>query len=246
MKGHAYTVTGVAVVNGTELIRVRNPWGNDREWNGPWSDGSDEWNKVSTEEKAELGVTYDHDGEFWMPFSDFVREFNRITICHKASFDSESNTYFNVSESEGSWIKRVSAGGCRNYPDTFGTNPQYRVTLTDPDEDDDDDVCTLIVSLMQKNSRGFSNSALPIGFMIYPIAEDADKYLQGGDRLKKKYFLHHNSCGRTHGFVRNRETAQTFSLPPGEYVVVPSTYKPNEEGEFFIRLLTESSANKVR
>ena len=21
-----------------DLIRVRNPWGNEREWNGPWSD----------------------------------------------------------------------------------------------------------------------------------------------------------------------------------------------------------------
>lgn len=22
-----------------ELVRVRNPWGNDVEWKGPWSDG---------------------------------------------------------------------------------------------------------------------------------------------------------------------------------------------------------------
>ena len=38
----------------------------------------------------------------------------------------------------GDWVKRVSAGGCRNYIDTFWTNPQYRITIVDPDEDDED------------------------------------------------------------------------------------------------------------
>jgi len=243
VKGHAYSVTGVAVVNGNSLIRVRNPWGNEREWTGPWSDESSEWNDVSASQKEELGVTYDHDGEFWMHFDDFTREFNRLTICHKASFDSESNTHFNVSENEASWVKKVTAGGCRNFPDTFGTNPQFRVVLTDTD-DDDDDVCTLTVSLMQKNSRGFASSALTIGFMMYPIADDVNKYLEDGNRLVKEYFLYHKSCGRSASFVNSREVVQTFTLPPGEYVVVPSTYKPEEEGDFFIRLLTETSGNQ--
>ena len=34
----------------------------------------------------------------------------------------------------GSWIKGVSAGGCRQYPETFWTNPQYRVSLQSCDE----------------------------------------------------------------------------------------------------------------
>ena len=28
------------------LVRVRNPWGNEVEWNGPWSDGSPEWRYI--------------------------------------------------------------------------------------------------------------------------------------------------------------------------------------------------------
>lgn len=43
---HAYSITKVCYVpkttpsgtNVISLIRVRNPWGDDVEWNGPWSD----------------------------------------------------------------------------------------------------------------------------------------------------------------------------------------------------------------
>lgn len=38
--GHAYTVNKVTELkDGTRLIRVRNPHGNDNEWQGDWSDG---------------------------------------------------------------------------------------------------------------------------------------------------------------------------------------------------------------
>ena len=46
VKGHAYSITRVCLADITTpnmsgkipLIRLRNPWGNDTEWNGPWSD----------------------------------------------------------------------------------------------------------------------------------------------------------------------------------------------------------------
>ena len=52
IRGHAYSLTGVALAqmdSGDEvaLIRVRNPWGNEKEWNGPWSDESEEWASIS-------------------------------------------------------------------------------------------------------------------------------------------------------------------------------------------------------
>ena len=30
-------------VDGHKLVQIRNPWANEVEWNGPWSDTSQEW-----------------------------------------------------------------------------------------------------------------------------------------------------------------------------------------------------------
>ena len=46
------------------LLRIRNPWGKT-EWNGAWSDESDEWKNVSAKERKRLGIVFDDDGEFW-------------------------------------------------------------------------------------------------------------------------------------------------------------------------------------
>ena len=47
VRGHAYAITDMATlnVNGrvVRLIRCRNPWGNEIEWNGAWSDRDPIW-----------------------------------------------------------------------------------------------------------------------------------------------------------------------------------------------------------
>lgn len=44
---------------------MRNPWGNEAEWEGAWSDKSREWNLIPESERRDLGLTFDDDGEFW-------------------------------------------------------------------------------------------------------------------------------------------------------------------------------------
>ncbi len=53
------------------LLKLRNPWGGD-EWNGAWSDKSDEWAQ-HPEIRDALGVTVADDGVFYMGFDDFAR-----------------------------------------------------------------------------------------------------------------------------------------------------------------------------
>ena len=81
IRGHAYSITKVCnakIDTGFRqkeypLVRIRNPWGNEAEWNGAWSDGSEEWNFVSAEEKAVQGIVFEDDGEFFMSVEDFLK-----------------------------------------------------------------------------------------------------------------------------------------------------------------------------
>ena len=247
VKGHAYSVTSIATIKTRDgdfqLIRVRNPWGNEREWTGAWSDKSREWALVSDTEKRQIGLTYDYDGEFWMSFSDFCKEFDVITICHNAGTDLDANKDLTVSSREGSWVINATAGGCRNYLNTYASNPQFKVVLKDTD-DDDSDLCSLTVALMQKESRGFSSPALTIGWAIYTIPEDAEKYIQDG-RYDRDFFAYHTSTARSSTFINAREIVQTLELPPGEYMLIPSTFEPNYKGDFFLRLMTEKPTNET-
>lgn len=59
-----------------------------------------------------------------------------------------------------------------NLPDTFWTNPQFKIRLKDPDKGDN--LCSVIVALMQKNRRRLRKEGLDmetIGFAIYEVTD---------------------------------------------------------------------------
>ncbi|KAK2532289.1 Capn3 [Columba guinea] len=144
VKGHAYSVTAVeeTMFKGEKirLVRLRNPWG-QVEWNGPWSDKSEEWNFINEAEKIRLQHKIAEDGEFWISFEDFMRHFTKLEICNLTpdTLEADKLQTWTVSVNEGRWVRGCSAGGCRNYPDTFWTNPQYRLKLLEEDDDPEDE-----------------------------------------------------------------------------------------------------------
>ena len=98
IRGHAYSITKVVkakietprVSGQIPLIRIRNPWGNEAEWNGAWSDGSPEWQYIPDDEKQLLGINFDQDGEFWMSYKDFMNYFDQVEICNLTPDSLES------------------------------------------------------------------------------------------------------------------------------------------------------------
>ena len=99
------------------LIRVRNPWGNETEWRGIWADGSEEWKFIPDDEKENLGITFESDGEWWMSYKDFVEHFDQLEMCN-LSPESMVDTAHDgmrwcVNQWSGEWIAGESAGGCR-------------------------------------------------------------------------------------------------------------------------------------
>ncbi|XP_058129991.1 calpain-A-like [Anopheles ziemanni] len=253
VKGHAYSITKAQAVDietprvkgKIQLLRLRNPWGNHNEWNGAWSDKSAEWRYISEESKTALGLTFEVDGEFWMSYPDFLKYFERVEMCHLSPdcpiAQQQGRFAWKQSSFEGEWVRGSTAGGCRNFPDTFWHNPQYIVNLEDPDEDDDEQQCTMIVSLIQKNRRSKRNKGiecLTIGFAVYRVELTDLKQKP----LPKSFFINQLSAAKS-TFINMREVTCRFRFNPGMYVIVPSTYDPNEEGEFMIRVFSETASN---
>ncbi|KAG8123604.1 hypothetical protein E2320_019027, partial [Naja naja] len=191
IKGHAYSVTGIDEVNyrgqTVRLIRVRNPWG-QVEWNGAWSDK--------------------------MKFEDFLSNFEKVEICNLTPDALEDNAAhkWEVSIHQGSWVRGATAGGCRNFIETFWTNPQFKLQLTEKDEGQDE--CTFVAALMQKNRRKLRKlgaALLSIGYAIY----------------------------ESKSYINLREVSDRFELPPGDYIIVPTTYEPQQEADFCLRVFSE-------
>ncbi|MFH4982975.1 hypothetical protein AB6A40_009684 [Gnathostoma spinigerum] len=253
VKGHAYSITGMRMAELSTgqkipLLRIRNPWGNEQEWNGDWSDESETWEMISRHQKKEMNLVIAHDGEFWMSFDDFLRYFDKMEICNLGpdvmdeisqmtgiNVDEAGYKRWNTRTHLGIWSGE-SAGGCRNNIDSFGDNPQFGFTIGNPDPDDADGLCTVIIAVLQKNRRelkpqGLDN--LAIGFAVYRVPEI--------QRLDRSFFASTKSVARSAAFINLREVTGRFRLEPGSYVIVPSTFDCGEEGEFMLRIFTNGS-----
>ncbi|GAB5583304.1 calpain-1 catalytic subunit [Prionailurus iriomotensis] len=250
VKGHAYSVTGAEEVESggslQKLIRIRNPWG-EVEWTGRWNDNCPNWNSVDPEVRERLTRRHE-DGEFWMSFGDFLRHYSRLEICNLTpdTLTSESYKKWKLTKVDGTWRRGSTAGGCRNYPNTFWMNPQYLIKLEEEDEDQEDGEsgCTFLVGLIQKHrrrQRKMGEDMHTIGFGIYEVPEEMAG--QTNIHLSRNFFLTHRARERSDTFINLREVLNRFKLPPGEYILVPSTFEPNKDGDFCVRVFSEKKAD---
>ncbi|KAG7316340.1 hypothetical protein KOW79_019881 [Hemibagrus wyckioides] len=250
MRGHAYSVTGVeqgkqqdGMDTRIRLVRVRDPWGVAP----PPSCKCNDWTKLATTEEEKQKLQPVGAGEFWMYFEEFQKTFTKLEICNLTpdTLQDDNLLKWTVSVNEGRWVRGCSAGGCRNYPDTFWTNPQYRLRLTEVDDDEPEDGekgCTVVVALMQKGRRRESHAGATlhaIGFAIYKVPKEMHGNKQ---HLPKDFFLYNASIARCKSYINLREVTERFHLRPGEYAIVPSTFEPHNESDFLLRVFSEKKS----
>ncbi|NXT79290.1 CAN2 protein, partial [Zapornia atra] len=63
--------------------------------------------------------------------------------------------------------------------------------------------------------------------------------------LSKNFFLTNKARERSNTFINLREVLSRFKLPAGEYIVVPSTFEPNKNGDFCLRVFSEKNADST-
>ncbi|XP_073682927.1 calpain-1 catalytic subunit-like [Garra rufa] len=243
---HAYTVTGVAEVvckgRPVKLVRIFNPWGHG-EWNRDWSDKSPLWEHVRPEDQK-YKVVLDN-GEFWMSMEDFCKNYSDLDICcsdvnvlagsHSSSWETEVH--------KGQWVTGTTAGGCSNDIDSFSRNPQFRVTLKETGENPREESSTnLLVSLMQKSHKRNRHLAtnFHIGFNIYEVPTHLKDQRE---KFPASFFRNARLVGRNESYINAREIMELFPFKAGEYLIVPSTFQPNEAASFLLTVYSKTKAS---
>ncbi|XP_030601224.1 calpain-12 isoform X2 [Archocentrus centrarchus] len=250
------------------LLRLRNPWG-FVEYCGPWSDKDKNWDNVEQTEKERLEMKSSEDGEFWISAEDFSKLFDVVEFCSVNPDNYEEGSTpatWTITAFEGCWVSGISAGGSRKNNRTFYKNPQFTLVLNEKDEnedeeeddeadDDEDDEdamegeavtpekkkkaekpkqktkqCTVLVELLQKHRRQKDKiNFLFIAFHVYKNA-----------CLDRNFFMKNRPVGRSGKYKAQRAVWRKMRLDPGNYVIVVSTFRPNNPGEFFIRVFSKS------
>ncbi|XP_030759700.1 calpain-9-like isoform X2 [Sitophilus oryzae] len=242
---HSYSVTGLARVRAvsgeTPLVRLRNPWARG-EWTGAWSQRSWEWDGLSTRDKDLLSVRVANEGEFWMSFDDFARHFTQLDLVHIGPDDwmlenaLHSKQPWRAVLARRRWRAGYNGGGGPCYVETTSMNPQFHVQIPRTSTNK----CHVVVSVIQYYETNITDSKkrkapVAIGFAVFEVPHSMQ-------RLTPNFVAEQKPLDVTNHSVA-REVVTFFTLPPGDYIVVPQTNIPNIDGKFLLRILTDEQSN---
>ena len=234
---YVYRVTQVANLGqGRQIIRVKNCSGPKQiKWIGAWHTQDTRWANVSDSIRRELDSETFHDGGFWMAYGDFLKYFQTLDICHISSADVDQDVTFH-----GRWEVGLNAGGVQKGDfKSFAKNPQCFVRLTDGDPHDPEGRCAAIISLMQRRQpQSRAKGTNKIGFKVYRVDSTTEE-------LNAPYFSYkrndggHKCLAKTPTWQDGRESNVRVRLPRGKYCIIPSTFLPDQEGDFILRVHIE-------
>ena len=82
---HAYSLLRLEMVKNLDakvvrLLQVRNPWGDEKEFRGKWSDNSAMWETLPQETRDQLR-SIEPDGTFWIEYADWIENFDQYGLC---------------------------------------------------------------------------------------------------------------------------------------------------------------------
>ncbi|CAG5869727.1 unnamed protein product, partial [Menidia menidia] len=173
-----------------------------------------------------------------MAMEDLCRFFSDLDICGSSPdfLDENPGGVWRAAVHEGRWVGGTTAGGCLNNRDSFWTNPQFRVNVSGECLE-----TNTLVSLMQKhdkrNRRLVQN--LHIGFCVFQV----DPFKAQTGKFPASFFNTRSPVAQTKTYMNAREVMELLSLKPGEYLIVPSTFKPNETASFILTIHSKTDTS---
>ncbi|CAF0865209.1 unnamed protein product [Brachionus calyciflorus] len=231
------------LANSIRLLRLRIPFGKNINYNGPWSKGSEEWQKVSEITRKNINVEFEEDGQFLISFEDFVQNFDFLSICHVNlnAFSNDgvyTNRFWQLKMFKGEWVVGKSAGGSSNEI-SFWTNPQHKFSIKDSNK-------SLLVSLSQEGiskkrfqtQGNFSGIHEALGFYIYDIKANAQMDNEG--KYDKKELILFNY---TRVFKYQKEVCIRLQVTIGDYIIIPCYLRKEQPGTYVLRIFIQSDNN---
>ncbi|XP_048836150.1 calpain-12 [Brienomyrus brachyistius] len=176
------------------------------------------------------------------------------------------SSIWTITSYQGSWVPGCTAGGSPKFPRSFWRNPQFRLVLSELDDYEDEDEspvngggddtdanggvkpagqatpkpkekamkCTMVAEVLQKNRRQKDKiNFLQVAFHVYKVDGNPST-------LDEKFFSTRQPVASSGSYQAVRGVRRKVRLHPGNYVVVVSTSRPNQAGDFFLRLFAKS------
>ncbi|XP_064645832.1 calpain-5-like [Lineus longissimus] len=237
IKGHGYMLTNVMDMSlpkplqaqynkpSIKMIRLNNPWGT-KEWTGPWSDDSPEWTQLTQKDRNKLGMKFQKEGDFWMSFDDFVKNFTKVEICHIVNTAIVS---IKKSWSEAIFRGKWTVGVKGSSKDRSGGNEKHLSFLYNPQYvfDINGDQDSIIVSLEQND--------IQIGAQTVSIDEIGFHIMQVESNRKYRVHIPMDKV-YVSDYTKSRNVFKRVPLKRGRYIIIPSTSNPGIASEFLLRL----------
>ena len=203
---HAFAVVGASA----KEAKVYNPMGYDDGYTNGKTDG---------------------EGTLTMSWSEFIRSFTRLQICHLSSRRALPfrKSWATSGEAVLAWSAGRSAGGCTNFS-TFRRNPMLRL----PRGGEANRKATIEVVVGQRDRRGDTGGEA----LSYPQLGVCVVRLKEGAKWPCVTAEHYEVVAKSSAFWNKREVAATLEVSlsgdAGETYLVPSTFHPEEAGDFWV------------
>ena len=213
---------------------------------------------MSEKLRAELGADKQLDGEFYMSFEDFLRNFDKIDTVY-TDLNGMPGTDFtkanlkvnkwNAMQFSGEFVAGKNSGGCGNEdPAAYWTNPQHQIQV--PKIRSNQNV-SVIISLLQtetvrkrqETDGSYENAFEALSFRIYSI--------RAGEKPDSKNRYAAQSLelvDKISSYIYQRDVTQRFDLKPNTYVLIPSLFDRNKNMKYILRYfheLDESETNGI-